>query len=184
MPVDNQTAKIQGANLPPYVLDTTLVRDGFQMLRDIVASKAFRKPQGLESYTIVPQLAEVKEARAVRATTLLAKEILLMGTPVYYITLAGFLREVRLQDYSAARDPINPVLDRIGTGYIAISEMDNPEAWPSPSIWQEGQDLLMSHVSRGGGLILGTGANVHGDGMNATHSFKAMADGFTVLAVV
>lgn len=148
--------RLKEANIPRYASETTLVRENAQALRDTLVAKSYKSDVGMAGFHIAPATRkDAASARASRIAAVMAKELVLQGESVYFVTLAGFLREVRLQSYSTDYPPIHPVLtDMLGDGYLVISNFDDVTARPSQSVWLEGLDLLLTHSSRGAGLVL------------------------------
>ena len=48
------------------------------------------------------------------------------------------------------------ILERVGTGYFVVSDIGDNTQFYTPAQWDDAQALLLSHLGRGGGLILGT----------------------------
>jgi hypothetical protein len=181
MAVDPNISKLQKAGIPPFTYTTTLPQEGFQALRDIVSQKAYVKDTGLVSYLLEPaQSGFCVGGKPTKAAALFGKELALTGNPVTFTTLAGFLREVRLQDYTAdERAILNPLLDRIGKGFLIITEFDDMNSQPSTSVFRDGLDILIRHLSLGGGLVLACNDRWKGSMSEFTPTFVACVNSFT-----
>lgn len=81
---------LRAAGIPVQVYGTTLVNEGAQELRDMVTARRFcdpRRPEGL--YLYPERRADAMQAR--RLFGLVAKEMHLTATSVYWLSLASFL---------------------------------------------------------------------------------------------
>jgi hypothetical protein len=124
--------------------------------------------------------------RACLAVGLSAKVMCLSGLPVVHTTLAGFLREQRFAEMEREHRSMNPAIDCIGKGYIAIGdflEYADVELKYGYHSCQLAADYLIEHVERGGGLILG-GSNISPrDAEQYGAAFYAMLDSFEAYSI-
>lgn len=73
-----------------------------------------------------------------------AKELVLQSKKVFCTTLADLVLRGGEE-----------VLDRLGVGYIVLSDLGANTQYYTLAQWDDVQALLLSHLGRGGGLILG-----------------------------
>lgn len=188
MSAENNIAKLRKAGVPPFTYNTTLPQEGQQALRDIVKQMDYVRDTGYVSYLFEPTtLNGVTSATAnrlpsptpSRVAAVFAKELALAGRPVNFTTLAGFLREVRLNDYAADGARINPLLYEVGKGFFVITDFDDTESQPSTSVFRDGLDILIQHLSMGGGLVLACNRRWTGSPEEYTPTFLACVSAFT-----
>lgn len=191
MSAENNIAKLRRAGIPPFTYDTTLPQEGQQALRDVVKQQAYVRDTGLVSYLLEPATpngvtratqGRLPSATPSRVAAVFAKELALAGRTVHFMTLAGFLREVRLHDYAAESAPVNPVLYEVGKGFIVITDFDDTGSQPSTSVFRDGLDILIRHLSMGGGLVLACNHKWTDSVEEYTPTFIACVNAFTRMA--
>lgn len=181
---DEVRNKMRAANIPVFAYQTTLVTEGAGTLREIIKQKEFKTEAGLASYVLQGNGKKADSLRTTRLAAVMAKELVLSGVRVHFVPLAGFVREVRLQDYAADRDGSQatiPVLQDIGTGYFVIPDFS--DSYHDRDTWAEAQSLMVTHVNRGGGLILSTADAWEDAAAKCSRSFIAVAESFVFPAV-
>jgi hypothetical protein len=72
---------------------------------------------------------------------------------VYYTTIAELAFATRM--YERGIDSVFSFADRLGSGYIIIGDLCESGHDRSPTEWRDLQMILLSHLSRGGGLVIG-----------------------------
>lgn len=150
--------KMRAANIPPTTFGTTLVEQGHNILRGIIADRDFKREDGrLNSYVIhADDETESGMLRSFAAASLFAKELVLINQPVYLLSTVSLAFELRHYDYTMDdEDRLNPIFSKRGHGYIVVPEFDRYEVIENASNQRECMDWLAQHVQRGGGLILG-----------------------------
>lgn len=150
--------KMRKASIPPFTFKTTLEKEGHMALRAVIAGKEYHNPDiGYTSYVIHAN-DDAHSMVAADAVALMAKELVLLNVPVYYVTIAGIAREIRLYDYSVDdEDRLNPIFSRKGNSIIVVPDFGALDAFPSATNQRESMDWLAQHAQTGGGLILATG---------------------------
>lgn len=155
----NVMQAMRKAHIPPYALTTNFEKTGLIDLRARITSAAVL---GADTPVNFYLHARTNTKKAMQdcavAVGLLAKALVISRKDVIYVNLAGMLREVRLAEMEREARSINPVLDHIGRGYIAIGDFlefaDVEQKYGYHAV-QLVADYLISHLERGGGLILG-----------------------------
>ena len=99
-----------------------------------------------------------KGKRTVSAVcALAAKHLVLAQRTVYYTTIAELVVSLRSTGsssvYDAGESPT--IFARMGKGYLIVGDIGSNVANWLPSEWDVVQSFLLSHIGRGGGLILG-----------------------------
>lgn len=183
---DDIAQRMQDARIPPHARRTTLDREGQALLRAVITDKAYVSKGALRSILITTNPANpVPPAAFLRVFGRFAAELLLAGQQVLYVRAAGLSREVAKLEYSGTVEAISPVLQRIGKGFLIVPDMYSNEYDTPSAVWAV-CDVLLEHVSRGGGLVLGHQHDPdYVTGRNAlTAEFDAVVDGaFTSYAV-
>jgi hypothetical protein len=148
---------LQASHIPPYTYSTNFINEGLTNLQDrITTADTLTRPVNM--YIRAANDSKQSMRRAIVASGLLAKALCILGRPVVHVHLAGMLREARMFEKEREERSINPVLERIGKGYIVIGdflEFNDVEQKYGYHAVQLVADYLMSHLERGGGLILG-----------------------------
>lgn len=75
-----------------------------------------------------------------------AKELVLQNRKVFCLSVAEL----------ALRGSSEEVTERVGTGYLVVSDVGDNTKHYTPAQWDEAQAILLSHLGRGGGLIMGS----------------------------
>lgn len=137
-------AKMRSAHVPPHSFPHSLKTLRQLRFASIIQEKRFElQGGGLESFVVRP--SKRKDAPHVSLVAgVAAKELVLLNKKVFYGTLAGTI--LSLKDWAN--------IDA-GHGYFVLADLgQNTQNWPAND-WDSVQAYLMSHLSRGGGLILG-----------------------------
>lgn len=150
--------KLRDSKIPDYTHSTTLVKEGYAGLSEGILEKEYVVKGIFRNYYLQYKAGDGRSAQnAVLIAALLAKEIKLSGVQVMFVTLAGFIREVRFNTMDREVERINPVMKYIGKGYIVMpdfGEFEKPAEVYSPREIYEVADYLVTHVGDGGGLVL------------------------------
>jgi hypothetical protein len=163
-------AKMRLSQVPPHTYTTSLEREGQKRLSEILEGRKYEHAGQLRSY-LVRQGARKKPASVSRVCALAAKQLVLASRAVYYTNLAEAVTATRVlagnvpaaSVYNNSGGDTHPILSRLGKGYIVVGDLGaNIPHWPDND-WDVVQSFLLSHLSRGGGLILGdNGATANG----------------------
>lgn len=137
-------AKMRAAHVPPYSFEHSLKTLRQLRFASIIQEKRFElQGGGLESFIVRP--GKRKDAPHVSMVVgVVAKELVLLNRKVFCSTLAGTIHSLKeWQNIDA------------GHGYFVLADLgQNTQNWPAHE-WESVQAYLLSHLSRGGGLILG-----------------------------
>jgi hypothetical protein len=162
MSLHSNLAKLRKSCIPPFTYTTNFVEERLEQLRDRVTSQPFmdaieqENPVNLYLYAADANRANMR--RVCMAVGLVAKALCLRGQKIVHCTLAGMLREIRFNEMEREQHSFNPVMEHIGTGYIAIGdflEFTDVEQKYGYHAVQLVADYLATHLQSGGGLILG-----------------------------
>lgn len=134
--------RMRQANVPPHAIKSRLKDLKVPRFAEAIRSRGYRLGDaGLRSYLL--DHAELPAAPALIAAVA-AKELILLGETARVVPVPILLKSISSSDWEPQDG-----------GYLVVPEIgENVTHWPRPD-WQYAQALLMSHVSRGGGLILG-----------------------------
>ena len=137
-------AKMRAAQVPPHSFEHSLKTLKQLRFASIIQEKRFElQGGGLESFIVRP--GRRKDAPHVSMVAgVAAKELVLLNKKVFYTTLPAVIATLKeWQNVDA------------GHGYIVMADLgQNTQNWPAND-WDSVQAYLLSHLSRGGGLILG-----------------------------
>lgn len=175
-------SRLRKSHIPPYTYSTNFAQRNLNALRDrIEDSQVVHAAVPVNFYLHAGDSGVRATREAVIAAGLVAKAMCIQGKRIIHTTLAGFLREQRFAEMEREANVINPVLQRIGDGYIAICDFleyaDVEDKYGYHSL-QLAADYLIEHVERGGGLILGASNITPRDAMQYGAAFNAMLDMF------
>lgn len=175
-------AKLRSAHIPPYAYQTTFDRESLSDLKARVTSKqVIEATSPINFYLYSGDSGKAAMKKTCLAVGLMAKTLCLSGLQVVHTTLAGFLREQRFAEMEREGQTLNPAIDCIGKGYIAIGDFleyaDVEQKYGYHSC-QLAADYLLEHVERGGGLILGASNIPPRDVEQFGAAFSAMLDMF------
>lgn len=141
--------KLDASFIPTWTHKLTLAMEGFEALQEDISAKRYIANDRLQNYYIQGNH---------RAASLLAKHLRLSGQPVVWCTMAGALREQRIQYHPREIPSWNPIMTTRGKGYIVIPDYyqhDEPYmVWTIAELEDLG-NYLASHVYAGGALVLG-----------------------------
>ena len=138
-------ARMRAARVQPHAFPSTLESINQKLLAKLVEDKRYTLgPGGLVSYLI----AGKRKAKVSPSTVchVFAKMLVIQGKKVFCTSIAEL----------AHRGEMEEVTERMGTGYFVISDVSENTKNCSPFEWDSVQALLLSHVGRGGGLIIGS----------------------------
>ena len=170
-------ARMRAAQVPPQVWESSLVSEKFTELVDDFDLKKFQLGEGtILSYVIKAADRKVAPQRAVLACYLIGKSLALKGKTVYCATLPELVSIACERNVSESPAPA------CGDGYLIVPDItSNSEHFPRAN-WLLTQSYLASHVSRGGGLVLGTYDAVGGYEMSwladLTYELQVIVSGF------
>jgi hypothetical protein len=137
-------ARMRAARVPPNAFPHSLKALKQNSLAAVVAEKKFDTGVGgLISYL-------VKGARKAHTSSSLvchvaAKELVLQGCKVFCTSIPEI---VQPSDGDEAPD-------KLGIGYLVVADIGANTQYCTPFQWYSAQAYLLSHISRGGGLIIG-----------------------------
>lgn len=152
-------AKMRAAHVPPHAFEHSLKTLRQLRFASILQEKRFElQGGGLESFIV--RSGKRKDAPHVSMVcAVAAKELVLMHKKVVYATLAGVVHD--LKDWSGVD---------AGQGYVVLADLGaNTQNWTA-SEWETVQAYMLSHMSRGGGLILGDNGVVENGWLGAEMS--------------
>lgn len=175
-------AKLRRSHIPPNTYTTNFQKEGLGHLRDRLESAPVKSATNLFNFYLHADTATPANMRRVcLAVGLMAKAICIQDKQIVHVTLAGFLREQRMREMEREQESINPVMSRIGHGYIAICdflEHDDVEQKYGYHSCQLAADYLIEHIEHGGGLILGATNIAPRDVHQYGTAFSALLDLF------
>jgi hypothetical protein len=152
-------ARLRAANVPVQAYEHSLHTLKQHRFSEIVAGQKFdMKEGGLVSY-LVRHKGPLKDGGAgiVRVCAVAAKELVLLRRAVAYNFIASIA--------AAIHDPelLTDQMSALRKGYLVIGDVGKNVGELKNSDWQLIQALLLSHMNRGGGLIIGdTGVTNNG----------------------
>lgn len=143
--------KMRAAQIPRQALSTNAKDAKFPEIRAIIDTEDWKTASGLKTFVVEPAGIQHPD-RTFLAVGLFAKELVLKGESVYFCTFADIVRCNRLQEKGI--DYSTELHDRKGSGFIAVVGVaEAVGVYPGAELL-EAQAYLLSHVARGGGLIL------------------------------
>lgn len=152
-------ARMRAAGVPPHAYSHSLDKPalGASRFGAIIREKRFDLGVGgLVSYIIRNKPKSKVKPSLVAAVA--AKELVLLNREVKFVYFAALMTVVRVGELSW--------LD-FGKGYVVVPDLgENTQQWPANE-WDYTQAVLLSHVNRGGGLILGDNGVTEGGWFNA-----------------
>ncbi len=138
--------RMRRAGVPAHLYNTTLALEKQNVLAAAIGQKKYDLGEGLlQSYIIEPANNPKKPSPA-RVCGLIARELVLARKPTTYVTLP----QLTLIADRAAEDEIN-----LGVGYLVVGDFNDLVAEWKRAEWALVESMLVSHLYRGGGLILG-----------------------------
>ncbi len=157
--------KLDASFVPQWTHKTTLAMEGYEGLQESIGAKEFLTDGVLKNYYVEAQ-DDTKPGliRAMRVASVLAKHLRLMGNPLILSPISGALHEQKVKYMEREIEPVNPVMEAKGAGYIVIPDFmldkfDPAEVWTQ----RETRDFgiyLINHIHNGGGLVL-AGRSLH-----------------------
>lgn len=155
-------AALRASHIPPYAYSANFDTANMQDLRARITSREVLDASIPKNFYLQAVKDDKNNMRRVcLGVALLAKALCIKKVDVVHVHLAGLLRETRMAEMDREQRAVNPVLSRIGKGYIACAdflEYKDVEAKYGYHATQLAADYLIEHVERGGGLILGATA--------------------------
>lgn len=149
-------AKMRAAGVPPHAFMHSLDKLGQKQFANIVQKRLFDMGVGgLVSYLIRSESRPINTTKlrnVAMVCAVAAKELVLLGRTVTYIALPELIRAGRNDDD----------IDGRGRGYWVIPDLGGTIANWQPHEWETAQALMMSHINRGGALILGDTGVIEG----------------------
>lgn len=175
-------AKLRRSHIPPYTYGTNFEREQLTALRDrITSAPVLNAASPINFYLYAESPTPAAMRRVCMGVGLMAKALCIQDRLVIHTTLAGFLREQRMREMEREQESTNPVMSKIGSGYIAICdflEHDDVEQKYGYHSCQLAADYLIEHVEYGGGLILGATNVAPRDVLQYGSAFSALLDMF------
>jgi hypothetical protein len=171
-------ARLKQARIPVYAYATTLTRERQTKLAEVIKSGAYNVGGGFQSYVIHAK-DKTRQQKVTRTCGVAAKEFLMAGRLVHCSMLLGLAATAKFR-WTQGFD--NEVTERLGRGYLAITDLgDNIDAL-SVADWLGVQELLCEHVHRGGALILGDNG-LFRDGKFTSPEFAELSSAFEWIEV-
>lgn len=152
MATDAILFRMRAAQVPTFAYTTSLKLEKQLALAEIVKGREFERGEaGLKSYLITRHGGGV-DSKVCRTCAAFAKELVLAGTPVYCTSV----EELSLAStmYERGVDSIYTFAERVGEGYLVLCDYN--ECGVETTQLGRVQMILLSHISRGGAVILGT----------------------------
>lgn len=149
--------KMRQANVPPYAYETSLAREKLDILAADVKERTFNLGSGYyQSYAITTGAASPEaSAKVTKSVAVFCKELVLVGAKVRYFSLAELM--VALKKGLVSGEFADTDYE-FGSGYLALGDYGlNIQNWQGNEV-ELLSSQLVSHMSRGGGLILGASA--------------------------
>lgn len=178
---------LRKAHIPPYAYKTNFEQENLHALRTRITDKNVLSAENRVNFFVYASSTDRAALRkSCVGVALMAKALCLQKVPVVHTTLAGLLREQRMAEMERVQETVNPVLQQLGAGYIAISDFlefsDVEQKYGYHSV-HLAADYLIEHVERGGGLILGAGHTPPRDVTQFGVAFGALLDTFEAYSV-
>lgn len=142
--------RMRVAGVPPYAYSTSLALEKQNTLAAIISQKSYTKGNsGPVNYVLKAARAQDQRSsmrRVTKACAVMAKELVLHKQAVSYRTVSDLFKKVAdTDDYE----------EQHFSGYIIIGDFGTYPGDYTSAEWSAVQAALLSHVSRGGGLVLG-----------------------------
>lgn len=138
--------------MPPHAYDQSLAKLRQARFANIIANKEYDlKEAGFISYVVRPS-GRAGAPNVPMVCAVAAKELVLSRMPTTYVSYAELAGKIVGNWWESELN-----------GYVVVSDMGmQPKHWPD-SVWESVQSMLLSHISRGGAVIVGdTGALAEG----------------------
>jgi hypothetical protein len=145
--------RMREARIPPYAYASSLALERQPELAKIVQGKEYvNAADGLVSYLLTArEYNETMNLKVTKTSAVFAKELVLHRRVVAYRSVFDLVRaSERLSLEEAEAD-----IPALGRGFIVVGDLGGMLDEFSELQWAGLQSLLLSHVSRGGALILG-----------------------------
>lgn len=147
--------KMRASRVQPHAFPHNLITIKQKRLAEKVANKEYLVGSGgIKNYAITydSSMAAGRKAKtsASLVAAVMAKELVLQNRKVRCVTVPDLIRPNWLEEEAY----------RLGSGYLVVCDVgENTRAY-APYQWEDAQALLLSHMARGGGLIIGISAIV------------------------
>lgn len=174
-------SRLQEARIPPHAYSTTLEQQGQSVLRSIITDRMYVSMNLLKSISI--QQDGISRAGFDDALSRFSAELCLSGQTVLFVRAAGIIRELRKYGSDQGADLLNPVLSRLGKGFLVVPDVCSGYREDADHFGL--CDFLIDHVALGGALVLGRAADASRDvGYRfLTDSFENLASTFISVKV-
>lgn len=140
--------RMRSAGVPPHAYDRSLIGLKQPRFAGIISGREYNLLEaGLVSY-LVRSSGKPSSPNVPLVCAVAAKELVLQRVSVQYLSYAELAGKVTTNWWEGD-----------WTGYVVISELgEQTTNWPK-NVWDTVQSMLLSHISRGGAVIVGdTGA--------------------------
>jgi hypothetical protein len=143
-------ARMRLAHIPPHAYTTSLALSGQRRLSKIILEKQYDLGEA-GFVSLVIRNGKAKRGPVSKVCAITAKELALQKCRVYYSTLP----ELILSRRHLAELHESNISEHVGKGFLVIGDLgDNIKDW-SNAEWATVQAYLLTHLAKGGGLILG-----------------------------
>lgn len=135
-------ARMRAAGIPPHTFHTSLEQIGQKRFAEILTNREFDLGHGhIASYIVRGQRKDA--ANVTQVCALAAKSLIAIQRVAIYTTVPA------LNEFLKTGEHHNT------TGYVVVGDLGNNTQNIPAAEWDRMQSFFVSHVARGGGLILG-----------------------------
>lgn len=170
-------SKMRAASIPPYAYETSLSKERLDILAADIKDKSYEMDgKFLQSYALTFDVPNKQTgAKVTKAVAVFCKELVLRNVRVRYFSVAELMIPIRR---ALATGDYGDSDMEYGKGFLALGDYGaNLDNWRKEDV-ETLNTVLVSHMSRGGGVILGItsplSASTSNDLMNSLATFKTV----------
>ena len=141
----NILMRMRAAQIPPHAYEKSMLTLDQRKFQGIISNKKYEHSGFLMSYIVRPSTRESGSHTVSTVCAVAAKELVLQKKKVRYLDVPRLIKESKTDGGEF----------ELGHGFWVIGDLgENTQHWPRNE-WDTAQSYLLSHLARGGGLILG-----------------------------